>query len=143
MANDLVLEMSRRKRAAWRTFEIIEEVAVKTPANLFESTVLPVLICIRLRDLSHTKDERRFSATNNRQCWEWHNSREWPPVIRASTLLLQMHHFTPLDKARRAHMFSFAQFLQFSLFRTLYLPTSHFFLKRFLQQVKNCDPSPR
>ncbi|VDO18587.1 unnamed protein product [Heligmosomoides polygyrus] len=48
MANDLVPELSRTKRAAWGAFKSVEEVAKKTKnvrlrAHLFDSTVLPAL----------------------------------------------------------------------------------------------------
>ncbi|VDO80217.1 unnamed protein product [Heligmosomoides polygyrus] len=48
MGNDLALELSRRKKAAWGAFKSVEEVAKKTKnvrlrAHLFDSTVLPAL----------------------------------------------------------------------------------------------------
>uniref|UniRef100_A0A0K0CSS1 Endonuclease-reverse transcriptase n=1 Tax=Angiostrongylus cantonensis TaxID=6313 RepID=A0A0K0CSS1_ANGCA len=48
MMNDLAPELSRRKRAAWGTFESIEDLVKRTMntrlrAHLFDSTVLPAL----------------------------------------------------------------------------------------------------
>ncbi|VDO96876.1 unnamed protein product [Heligmosomoides polygyrus] len=48
MANDLAPKLGKRKRAAWRAFKSVEEVAKETKnvrlrAHLFDSTVLPAL----------------------------------------------------------------------------------------------------
>ncbi|VDP29720.1 unnamed protein product [Heligmosomoides polygyrus] len=67
MANDLAPELSRRKRAAWRAFKSVEEVAKKTKnvrlrAHLFDSTVLPALTYASETWAIRTQDEHAISV---------------------------------------------------------------------------------
>uniref|UniRef100_A0A0K0D201 Reverse transcriptase domain-containing protein n=1 Tax=Angiostrongylus cantonensis TaxID=6313 RepID=A0A0K0D201_ANGCA len=65
--NDSAPELSRRKRAAWGTFESIEDVVKRTKntrlrAHLFDSTVLPALTYASETWSLRKQDERSLSV---------------------------------------------------------------------------------
>ncbi|VDM59582.1 unnamed protein product [Angiostrongylus costaricensis] len=74
MMNDLAPELSRRKRAAWRTFKSIEDVVKRTKntqlqARLFVSMVLPALTCALKAWSMRKREERSLSVVERAVTW--------------------------------------------------------------------------
>ena len=68
MMNDLTPELSRRKRAAWRAFKSIEDVAMRLKntrlrAHLFNSMVLPALTYASETWSLRKQDEKALNVT--------------------------------------------------------------------------------
>uniref|UniRef100_A0A7I4XY51 Endonuclease-reverse transcriptase HmRTE-e01 n=1 Tax=Haemonchus contortus TaxID=6289 RepID=A0A7I4XY51_HAECO len=84
MMNDLALELSRRKRAAWEAFKNIEGVVKKTKnirlrAHLFDTVVLPALTYASETWTLRKQDEQQLASFNalwKGRCMEFSYTRK-------------------------------------------------------------------